>query len=94
MLGDGVGGFWVWAYDADWNPEENKGDAEGEGEGEGEVYEGQVRVSLLSLDGWFYAARWEGVAMRDMWAKAQRHPLKMWECYTKPLEEWDHESFV
>ncbi|EXK77158.1 hypothetical protein FOQG_18124 [Fusarium oxysporum f. sp. raphani 54005] len=78
---------WVWAYDADW-------DGSDEVTVDGEKYEGRVKVAKWSLNSWFYAARWEGVSLRDMWLKAQRHPEKYWICYTKELEEWDHEPYV
>ncbi|KAF4495464.1 hypothetical protein FAGAP_8397 [Fusarium agapanthi] len=78
---------WVWAYDADW-------DGLNEETVDGEKYEGCVKVAKWSLNSWFYAARWEGVSLRDMWFKAQQHPDKYWICYTKELEEWDHEPYV
>ncbi|CZR49111.1 hypothetical protein LB506_011502 [Fusarium annulatum] len=79
---------WVWAYDADWD---------GSGEEtvvDGETYQGRVKVAKWSISSWFYAARWEGVSLRDMWLKAQKHPEKLWICYIKNLEEWDHEPYV
>ncbi|KAM0190084.1 hypothetical protein ACHAPA_011083 [Fusarium lateritium] len=79
---------WVWAYDADWDSSEE------ETVFDGEKYQGRVKVAIWSVNSWFYGARWEGVSLRDMWFKAQRHPQKMWICYTKSLEEWDHESYV
>ncbi|KAF5556901.1 hypothetical protein FMEXI_954 [Fusarium mexicanum] len=79
---------WVWAYDADWDG------SEGETVVDGEKYEGRVKVALWSINSWFYAARWEGVSLRDMWLKAQKHPDKYWICYTKELEEWDHEPYI
>ncbi|GKU06338.1 unnamed protein product, partial [Fusarium langsethiae] len=54
----------------------------------GEKYQGRVKVAKWSLEAWFYAARWKGVSLKDMWLKAQRHPEKYWICYTKRLEEW------
>ncbi|KAF4333319.1 hypothetical protein FBEOM_12873 [Fusarium beomiforme] len=60
----------------------------------GEKYQGRVKVAKWSLGSWFYAARWEGVSLRDMWLKAQRYPDKYWIYYTKRLEEWDHEPYV
>jgi hypothetical protein len=82
--------FWVWAYDADWDPvSSTRVNAS-----DGEEYQGRVKVSMYSLDAWFYAARLEGVNLQDMWLKAQNHPLKQWICCSKPLEEWDHESFI
>ncbi|KAI6773017.1 hypothetical protein HG530_003975 [Fusarium avenaceum] len=79
--------YWVWAYDADWDNSE-------ETVVNGEKYQGRVRVAIYSLSSWFYAARWEGVSLRDMWLKSQQHPEKLWICYTKKLEEWDHEPYV
>jgi hypothetical protein len=80
--------YWVWAYDADWD------NSEEETIFEGEKYQGRVKVAFWSINSWFYAARWEGVSLRDMWLKAQQHPEKLWICYTKELEEWDHEPYV
>ncbi|KAI3576563.1 hypothetical protein IWW34DRAFT_702524 [Fusarium oxysporum f. sp. albedinis] len=80
--------YWVWAYDADW------GSSEEETVFDGEKYQGRVKVAIWSVNSWFYAARWEGVSLRDMWLKAQQHPEKMWICYTKKLEEWDHEPYI
>lgn len=85
--------FWVWAYDADWDPSSEDDSAQAEGDGE-RRYEGKVRVAIYSLDAWFYAARVEGVSLRDMWKKAQQRPDKVWMCFTKALENWDHEPFV
>ena len=79
---------WVWAYDADWDS------SQGDTVFNGDRYEGRVKVAKWSLNSWFYGARWEGVSVRDMWLKAQLHPDKMWICYTKELEEWDHEPYV
>ncbi|KAI1015463.1 hypothetical protein LB504_010929 [Fusarium proliferatum] len=79
---------WVWAYDADWDGSEEETVVDGE------TYQGRVKVAKWSLNSWFYAARWEGVSLRDMWLKAQQHPDKYWICYTKELEEWDHEPYV
>lgn len=79
---------WVWAYDADWDS------SQGETVFNGEKYQGRVKVAKWSLNSWFYGARWEGVSLRDMWLKAQQHPEKMWICYAKELEEWDHEPYV
>ncbi|KAF5586828.1 hypothetical protein FPANT_7121 [Fusarium pseudoanthophilum] len=79
---------WVWAYDADWDGSEEETVVDGE------TYQGRVKVAKWSVNSWFYAARWEGVSLRDMWLKAQQHPEKYWICYTKELEEWDHEPYV
>ncbi|RYP72426.1 hypothetical protein DL771_004221 [Monosporascus sp. 5C6A] len=81
--------FWVWAYDADWEPSSTK-----DTESDGEEYQGRVKVPIYCLDAWFYAARYEGVSLRDMWLKAQNHPAKLWICYSKPLEEWRHEPYI
>lgn len=83
--------FFVWAYDADWDSSSlsTKDIAV-----DGEEYNGRVKVSIFSLDAWFYAARYEGVNLRDMWLKSQSHPRKLWVCYSKPLEEWHHESYI
>ncbi|KAI1037608.1 hypothetical protein LB503_009442 [Fusarium chuoi] len=86
--GDFYDPCWVWAYDADWDGSEEETVVDGE------TYQGRVKVAKWSLNSWFYAARWEGVSLRDMWLKAQQHPQKYWICYTKELEEWDHEPFV
>ncbi|TVY74191.1 hypothetical protein Focb16_v004561 [Fusarium oxysporum f. sp. cubense] len=80
--------YWVWAYDADWDSSEE------ETVFDGEKYQGRVKVAIWSVNSWFYAARWEGVSLRDMWLKAQQHPEKVWICYTKKLEEWDHEPYI
>ncbi|KAF4421778.1 hypothetical protein FACUT_10865 [Fusarium acutatum] len=79
---------WVWAYDANWDGSEEETVVDGE------KYEGRVKVAKWSLNSWFYAARWEGVSLRDMWLKAQQHPDKFWICYIKEFEEWDHEPYV
>ncbi|KAF5699710.1 hypothetical protein FMUND_14671 [Fusarium mundagurra] len=79
---------WVWAYDANWDGSEEETVVDGE------TYQGRMKVAKWSLNSWFYAARWEGVSLRDMWLKAQQHPDKYWICYTKELEEWDHEPYV
>ncbi|RBR13742.1 hypothetical protein FVER53590_13542 [Fusarium verticillioides] len=79
---------WVWAYDADWDGSEEETVVDGE------KYQGRVKVAKWSLNSWFYAARWEGVSLRDMWLKAQQHPEKYWICYTKELEEWNHEPYI
>ncbi|KAM5345866.1 hypothetical protein ACJ41O_011727 [Fusarium nematophilum] len=79
---------WVWAYDADWDSSEEETVLNGE------KYQGRVKVAIWSVKSWFYAARWEGVSLRDMWLKAQQHPEKLWICYTKRLEEWDHEPYI
>ncbi|KLO78839.1 uncharacterized protein LW93_4160 [Fusarium fujikuroi] len=79
---------WVWAYDANWDGSEEETVIDGE------TYQGRVKVAIWSINSWFYAARWEGVSLRDMWLKAQQHPDKYWICYTKELEEWDHEPYV
>ncbi|RYO83982.1 hypothetical protein DL762_005884 [Monosporascus cannonballus] len=81
--------FWVWAYDADWEPSSTNDTAS-----DGEEYQGRVKVPIYCLNAWFYAARYEGVSLRDMWLKAQNHPAKLWICYSKPLEEWRHESYI
>ncbi|KAG7428234.1 hypothetical protein Forpi1262_v010973 [Fusarium oxysporum f. sp. raphani] len=80
--------YWVWAYDADWDSSEE------ETVFDGEKYQGRVKVAIWSVNSWFYATRWEGVSLRDMWLKAQQHPEKVWICYTKKLEEWDHEPYI
>ncbi|EEU39975.1 uncharacterized protein NECHADRAFT_79744 [Fusarium vanettenii 77-13-4] len=86
--GDFFDPCWVWAYDADWDSSEE------ETVFNGEKYQGRVKVAKWSVNSWFYAARWEGVSLRDMWLKAQQHPEKVWICYTKRLEEWDHEPYI
>ncbi|KAL5615723.1 hypothetical protein FOBRF1_004471 [Fusarium oxysporum] len=80
--------LWVWAYDADWDssPEEIICN--------GEKYQGRIKVPLYALEAWFYAARWEGVSLRDMWLKAQTHEDNLWICHSKELEDWDHEPYV
>ncbi|KAG8667727.1 hypothetical protein FPOAC2_12913 [Fusarium poae] len=80
--------YWVWAYDADWDSSEE------ETVFDGEKYQGRIKVAIWSVNAWFYGARWEGVSLRDMWLKAQQHPEKLWICYTKKLEEWDHEPYI
>ncbi|OBS19948.1 hypothetical protein FPOA_11673 [Fusarium poae] len=80
--------YWVWAYDADWDSSEE------ETVFDGEKYQGRMKVAIWSVNAWFYSARWEGVNLRDMWLKAQQHPEKLWICYTKKLEEWDHEPYI
>ncbi|RKK74462.1 hypothetical protein BFJ71_g17269 [Fusarium oxysporum] len=81
---------WVWAYDADWES------ASEEIISNGEKYQGRVKVPIDALEGWFYTARWEGegVSLRDMWLKAQKHQDSLWICNSKEMEEWDHEPFV
>ncbi|SCV40085.1 uncharacterized protein FFB14_07387 [Fusarium fujikuroi] len=81
--------YWVWAYDADWDSctEETVSSS-------CEEYQGRVKVSVYSLNAWFYAARWEGVSLRDMWLKAQQHEDKVWICYSNEMEQWDHEPYV
>jgi hypothetical protein len=81
---------WVWAYDADWDRDSV------ETLFNGEKYRGRVKVPIVALGAWFYAARWggEGVNLRDMWLKAQKHRDKLWICDSKDLEEWNHESYV
>ncbi|KAG4261948.1 hypothetical protein FPRO03_11416 [Fusarium proliferatum] len=59
----------------------------------GEKYQGRVKVSVYSLNAWFYAARWEGVSLRDMWLKAQTLEDDIWICYTMEMEQWDHEPW-
>ncbi|KAF5711566.1 hypothetical protein FGLOB1_4925 [Fusarium globosum] len=81
--------YWVWAYDADWDSS-----TEETVSSSGEKYQGRVKVSVYSLNAWFYAARWEGVSLRDMWLKAQQNDDKLWICYTKEMEQWDHEPYV
>ncbi|KAF7556573.1 hypothetical protein G7Z17_g1328 [Cylindrodendrum hubeiense] len=81
--------FWVWAYDADWEPSSTDVTFSN-----GEEYRGRVKVPIYSLDAWFYAARYEGVSLKDMWLKAQTHPSKLWICRSKPMENWDHESYI
>ncbi|KAM5350246.1 hypothetical protein ACJ41O_006751 [Fusarium nematophilum] len=80
--------YWVWAYDADWD------NSAEEITFKGETYQGRVKVAYYSLKSWFYGARWEGVSLRDIWLKAQQHPDKLWICYTKHMEEWDHEPYI
>ncbi|KAF5648626.1 putative glucan 1 3-beta-glucosidase [Fusarium sp. NRRL 52700] len=82
------GPYWVWAYDADWDGSEEDTVVDGE------TYQGRMKVEVGSLSSWFYAARWEGISLRDMWLKAQQHPEKYWNCHSKELEEWDHEPYV
>ncbi|KAF5699712.1 hypothetical protein FMUND_14673 [Fusarium mundagurra] len=81
---------WVWAYDADWDSTSEETICNGE------KYQGRVKVPIVALEGWFYAARWEGggVNLRDMWLKAQKQQDKMWICDSKELEDWDHEPYV
>ncbi|KAI1070407.1 hypothetical protein LB507_010230, partial [Fusarium sp. FIESC RH6] len=86
--GDILDPDWVWAYDAGWDS------TQAETIMNGEKYQGRVKVAKDSLKSWFYGACWEGVSLRDMWLKAQRHPDKMWICYTKDLEEWSHEPYT
>ena len=86
--GDFLDPCWVWAYDAGWDS------SQAETAINGEKYQGRVKVAKDSLNSWFYGACWEGVSLRDMWLKAQRHPDKMWVCHTKALEEWDHEPYI
>lgn len=57
-------------------------------------YRGRLRVPLLSMDAWFYAARWEGVSLYKMWLKAQKDPDQLWYGETKYMEQWDHAPFV
>ncbi|KAI7766388.1 hypothetical protein LZL87_014282 [Fusarium oxysporum] len=80
--------YWVWAYDADWDSSTEETVCNGE------KYEGRVKVAIYSLNAWFYAARLEGVNLRDIWLKAQQHPEKLWICYAKHMEEWDHEPYI
>ncbi|KAM0351422.1 hypothetical protein ACHAP4_009563 [Fusarium culmorum] len=80
--------YWVWACDADWDGSDEETVVDGD------KYDGRVRVAIYSLNSWFYAARWEGVSLKDMWLKAQQHPEKLWICYAKTLEEWDHEPYI
>ncbi|KAF5586831.1 hypothetical protein FPANT_7124 [Fusarium pseudoanthophilum] len=81
--------YWVWAYDADWDDS-----AEETVSSSGEKYQGRLKVAVYSLNAWFYAARWEGVSLRDMWLKAQMHEDRLWICYSKEMENWDHEPWV
>ncbi|KAH7015837.1 hypothetical protein EDB80DRAFT_748643 [Ilyonectria destructans] len=88
--GHAIDTFWVWAYDADWEPSSTDVTVSN-----GEEYRGRVRVPLYSLDAWFYGARYEGdVSLKDMWLKAQTHREKLWICYSKPMENWHHESYI
>ncbi|KAF5686389.1 hypothetical protein FCIRC_2945 [Fusarium circinatum] len=82
--------YWVWAYDADWDSSTDETACSSSGE----KYQGRVKVAVYSLNAWFYAARWEGVSLRDMWLKAQMHQDKLWICYSKEMEDWDHEPYV
>lgn len=86
--GDFLNPCWVWAYDADWDSSEE------ETVFNGEKYQGRVKVPHWSVNSWFYSARWEGVSLRDMWFKEQQHPERLWTCYTKKWEEWDHEPYI
>ncbi|KAH8665388.1 hypothetical protein BGZ61DRAFT_538743 [Ilyonectria robusta] len=87
--GRAVDTFWVWAYDADWEPSSDVTVSNGE------EYRGRVRVPLHSLDAWIYGARAEGeVSLKDMWLKAQTHDEKLWICYSKRMENWHHESYI
>ncbi|KAF5556904.1 hypothetical protein FMEXI_957 [Fusarium mexicanum] len=81
--------YWVWAYDADWDNSTEETVCSS-----GEKYQGRVKVAVYSLNAWFYAARWEGVSLRDMWLKAEMHNDKLWICYSKEMEDWDHEPYV
>ncbi|PNP53573.1 hypothetical protein FNYG_15750 [Fusarium nygamai] len=81
--------YWVWAYDADWDNSTAETVCSN-----GEKYQGRVKVAIYSLNAWFYATRWEGVSLRDMWLKAQMHEDKLWICYSKEMEDWDHEPYV
>ncbi|KAI8242537.1 hypothetical protein K4K55_010199 [Colletotrichum sp. SAR 10_96] len=81
--------FWVWAYDAGWKPAFVDTIVYN-----GEEYRGRVKVPFYCLDAWFYAARYEGVSLRDMWLKAQTHRSKWWICCSKPMENWGHESYI
>ncbi|EXA32183.1 hypothetical protein FOVG_16556 [Fusarium oxysporum f. sp. pisi HDV247] len=81
--------YWVWAYDADWDNSTEETVCS-----RGEKYQGRVKVAIYSLNAWFYAARWEGVSLRDMWLKAQMHQDKLWICYSKEMQAWDHEPYV
>ncbi|TWU72922.1 hypothetical protein ED733_000324 [Metarhizium rileyi] len=60
----------------------------------GSEYQSRVKVAIYCLDAWFYAARYEGISIYDMWLKAQKHHQKLWICYSKTLEEWDHEPYI
>ncbi|KAH7115436.1 hypothetical protein B0J13DRAFT_600022 [Dactylonectria estremocensis] len=53
--GRAIDTFWVWAYDADWEPSSTDATVSN-----GEEYRGRVRVPLYSLNAWFYGARSEG----------------------------------
>ncbi|GKT56423.1 hypothetical protein ColTof4_09032 [Colletotrichum tofieldiae] len=81
--------FWVYAYDADWEPASTKVTVS-----DGKEYRGRVKVPIYCLDAWFYAARYGGVSLKDMWLKAQTQRSKWWICYFEPMENWDHESYI
>ncbi|KAF0321930.1 hypothetical protein GQ607_010863 [Colletotrichum asianum] len=81
--------LWVWPYDAGWKPA-----LEDTTVSDGEEYRGRVKVPIYSLEAWVYAARYEGVSLRDMWFKAQTHHSKSWICCSNPMENWDHESYI
>lgn len=90
LRGEGINTeqFWLWAYDADWEPMDSYTAPNGE------VYQGRMKVLINSLDAWFYAARYEGVSLRDMWLKSHEFPGKVWKCDTMPLEPWKHQQYV
>lgn len=51
-------------------------------------------ASVYSLNAWFYAARWEGINLRDMWLKAQTLEDEIWICHTMEMDQWNHEPYV
>ncbi|KAI1015455.1 hypothetical protein LB504_010925 [Fusarium proliferatum] len=76
------------AYDADWDSS-----TEETVSSSGEKYQGRVKVSVYSLNAWFYAARWEGISLRDMWLKAQTLEDEIWICHTMEMDQWNHEPW-
>lgn len=90
---NGMVDFPVWAYDADGDSSSPTQQTESTGK---RTAAGSrcpfTRAGRLVLRG---AVRgYEGVSLRDMWLKAQRHPMKQWICLVKQDVEWDHEPFV
>ncbi|KAF5542788.1 hypothetical protein FNAPI_9887 [Fusarium napiforme] len=81
--------YCVWAYDADWDKSTEETVCSN-----GEKYQGRLEIAVYSINAWFYAARWEGVSLRDMWLKAQMHEDKQWICYSQEMDNWDHEPYV
>ncbi|KAH9233591.1 hypothetical protein K456DRAFT_1724512 [Colletotrichum gloeosporioides 23] len=77
------------AYDAGWKPA--LADTTGS---DGEEYRGRVKLPIECLDTWFYAARYEGVRLKDMRLKAQTHRSKWLICYSNLMENWNHESYI